>query len=517
VTEKKGWPMKSEYRRSAGEYLPVAGRSLTTSWARRRWDQIEVISTMFQTVLFCHGCNEKFAVQEGDRLCPHCGQTLAALADAPTQEFTDLAARGTYVAGTAEGPEGDDSLVGRRLATYQIEAFLGKGGMARVYRASHLMLDRPCAIKVLNPQLVARNPDMLHMFFAEARSAAVLIHPHVVTVHTIGQDEGLHFIEMEYVVGRSLQRLVEARKELELTHATRLMVQTCSALAEAHRIGMVHRDLKPSNILVTDTGLAKLADFGLAKRVVNLPGPGQGRGLVGTPYFMAPELFQGHSANTRSDVYAMGVTYFYLLTGRLPFLDTSVTNLARKHAEEAVPDLAQLRPGLPHDAISIINRCLAKRDEDRYSDAGHLRSDLEQLLRQLRDTDSLVREALSGLDVQWQGAGDRFQVLVRLPDGRTQHVFIEAGSSGALPDRLVKIYSLCAPMSESYYRRALELNADIPHGSIAIQSISGAPHFVMVNSYPRSTCDPEEVRHSVLAIARWADDVEKALTGSDRN
>ncbi|MBI3463861.1 MAG: serine/threonine protein kinase, partial [Planctomycetes bacterium] len=219
---------------------------------------------MPRNVLFCAGCNEKFAVSAGDETCPQCGQALVPPDGATTPDYFDLEARGTYAAGGSAKADADDSLVGRHLGTYLIDAFLGKGGMARVYRAKHLMLERLCAIKVLNPELAARNADYIEMFLSEARAAASLVHPHVVTIHTIGRDEGLHYLEMEYVVGRSLQNLVDLQGPLDPLYATHLMVQICSALAEAHRRGMVHRDVKPANVLVTESGVAKLADFGLA-------------------------------------------------------------------------------------------------------------------------------------------------------------------------------------------------------------------------------------------------------------
>src|SRR5688572_19922890 len=222
------------------------------------------------TVLFCHGCNEKFAVSADDPACPHCGQTLLGLAEAPTADLSDLADRGTCILGTQPVDERSDKLIGRRLHTYQIEAFLGKGGMAKVYRGLHLTLERPCAIKVLNPSLVRKNPEFVKMFFAEARAAASLVHPHVVTIHSIAHDDGFHLIEMEYVRGRSLQSMLEWERRLDVTRGSEYLVQIASALAVAHGRGMVHRDIKPGNVLVTEANVAKLADFGLAKRVVGI-------------------------------------------------------------------------------------------------------------------------------------------------------------------------------------------------------------------------------------------------------
>lgn len=472
---------------------------------------------MSAKVLFCTGCNEKFKVSAEDETCPQCGQTLVQADGATTQDYFDLQARGTYAPGGTAKVDADDSLVGRHLGTYLIDAFLGKGGMARVYRAKHLMLERLCAIKVLNPELAARNADYIDMFLSEARAAASLVHPHVVTIHTIGRDEGMHYLEMEFVLGRSLQNLIDSQGPLDPLHATHIMVQICSALAEAHRRGMVHRDVKPANVLVTESGVAKLADFGLAKRVVASHRTPTGQPLQGTPYYMAPELFDGQSADRRTDVYASGVTFFYLLTGRLPFVDPSFTDLAIKHATEPVPEIQQLRTQVPDMIAAVVGRCLAKDPQQRFADASELHAELRAVYGAQRSLESLVQEALAGLDIEWHGDADRFIARVSLPNERSQTVWVQASPGVALAQQVVKIYSICCPAVESYYRRALELNALIPHGSIAIELIDGQPHFVMGNTYPRATCDPEEIRDSLLTIARYADEVEHCLTAGDKN
>jgi tRNA A-37 threonylcarbamoyl transferase component Bud32 len=470
---------------------------------------------MNTTSRFCYGCNEKVAVRPEQPQCPHCGETLAEVTLAPTVDLQDVGAWQTHAEAVEPHQSREDELVGASLATYEIEALVGKGGMARVYRARHATLYRLCAVKVLNPELIARRPDFVDEFLGEARAAAALVHPHVVTIHTIGQAEGLHYIEMEYIVGRSLRWLVETKGLPDPVRATDLMMQACSALAAAHRQGIVHRDVKPGNILITAEGVAKLADFGLAKRVVSDKDEIRERGLVGTPYFMAPELFAGEPAGTSSDVYALGVTYFYLLCGRLPYVDRSVTAVAHKHAEEAIPELE--RPEVPPEVLDVLRHSLAKRPAQRYPDGAAFYEELRAVYGNVRSTESLVREALDGLDLEWEGDGERFVATVPLHDGRHQRVIIEATRGPRLAERLVKIYSVCAPRCEEYYRRALELNAEMPHGAIALENIHGRPHFVMANTYPRATCDPEEIRRSVLAIAQHADEVEQMLTGEDQN
>ncbi len=460
----------------------------------------------------CPGCQAELPAQGTATCCPHCGYTLRTW-DSPTFDGPTLQNDQMRLPSLPL----DDRLVGTRLGNYDLEAYLGAGAMARVYRARHRTLHRPCAIKVLNPDLVSRSPEVIPAFLAEARAAAGLVHPHVVTIHTIGEDAGLHFIEMEYIHGRSLSHVAEAT-ELDVTRATKFLTHISAALAEAHRLDLVHRDIKPGNVLVTSSDVAKLADFGLAKRIVEEDADASGRqGLAGTPQYMAPELFRGQPASRRSDIYALGVTYFLLCTRQLPFSSTSLPLLARMHAEDALPEIEPLCPHATPEVTHIIRRCLSKEPAERYSDAQQLYDDLHAAYVGLRSLESILREALLGCPVEITGHAHRFHVRVKLDDGRTQAVVVESCHGDAVVDQLVRVFSICAPLDETYLRHALELNAAIPYGSIAIEEIDGQPHFVMVHAHPRSTCDPGELRASVLSIARHADEVEHALTGDDEH
>ena len=472
---------------------------------------------MLDVVRFCPGCNDKFEVDASVRSCPNCRQPLATLPLGSTRDVDhELVNRGSTFGGMTADLESDDAPVGKQIAHYTIEEFLGSGGMARVYRARHDTLHRDCALKLLNRQLVDRDPRFVELFFAEARSAASLAHPNVVTIHNIGEWHGHHFIEMEYVKGRSLREEIAAARRLRTIDAAEILVQVCAALAEAHRLGLVHRDVKPGNILVTGTREAKLADFGLAKRIVAGENTLDERGLTGTPYYMGPELFLGSEATPQSDVYAFGITFFHALTGSLPFVARGVTDLAAQHRNDQVPALSSFDLDVPKEIEQIIATCLEKNASRRYPDAGALLEELRLAVGQLRNMDRLISEALSTLGVSWAGRRGRYEIVVSLPHDRSQRVYIEVGESEPLLGRLVRIYSICAPLTESYYRRALELNADMPHGSIAIQDVAGEPHFIMVDTYPQATCDREEIRRSVMTVARWSDDVEKVLTKGDR-
>jgi serine/threonine protein kinase len=470
---------------------------------------------MAEETLYCRGCNEYYASESGGR-CPECGgeMTLADLDVAPNlaeTAFMDVLPE-TLKSSTGLSKE----LVGRTLGLYELQEFLGRGGMAWVFRARHNTLLRTCAVKVLSPDFHRRKPDSVEMFLSEARAAASLVHPHVVTVHNIGESDGFHFIELEYVDGNSLQRLVKQHEQLAPLVATRYMMQCSSALAAAHNQDLIHRDFKPANILIrTRDNVAKLADFGLAKKIdTDAIAP---TSLNGTPYFMAPEMFKGTSASKQSDVYAAGISYYYLLTGELPFASRKLGPLAQMHAESEATDPRNIFPQIPDPAVHIIRQCLAKQPAQRFQDGVELLAAFQDAFTSMRTLTSLVDEALQGLDVSWEQNSGRIAVLVRLSGSRKQTVFIEESDDGPWDTRLVRIVSVCGPELASYYRRALELNACVPHGSLAIEEIDGRSRFVMLNNYPRATCDPGEIRQSVLDIAQWADNVEQVLTGCDEH
>lgn len=400
---------------------------------------------------------------------------------------------------TGHGPE---RLIGTRLANYRVESLAGKGGMAHVYRAFHLGLERPCALKVMNPSLVDTSHEFLSMFIAEARAAASLVHPNIVTVHNIGDVSGMHFIEMELIEGESSAGLVD-RSQNDPVAATSLMAQVAAGLSEAHEKGIVHRDLKPGNVLVTEAGVAKLADFGLAKRVI-----GSDLGIVGTPHFMAPELFDGRPASRQSDIYAAGVSFYLMLTGKLPFAAKTLTEVATRHREEPIPDARQYAPGVTEDAFQILETCLAKSKDGRFAHALELHGALQVLLGKLRRVDRLLVEAMPELEVRTL-PGETYELVVPLPRGRKQRVIVDKEAD------LVRISSLCAAASTDYMHLALELNANLTHGAIAIREHVGRPFFVLTDIYPLATLDAAELRRSILAIAKWGDAVENTLTGRD--
>jgi serine/threonine-protein kinase len=399
-------------------------------------------------------------------------------------------------------------VLGKRLGVYQIESLLGAGGMGRVYLARHVLLNRPCALKVLDPERAARDPDYLARFLEEGKAAAGLVHPNIITVHAIGDTEGHHFLEMEYLSGGSLTRWIARERTLNPVAATTIALRIAEGLAVAHDAGIVHRDLKPDNVMMSHDGVPKIADFGLAKTVETKAGP-----VVGTPKYMAPELFFSEEACPATDVYALGVSYYQMLSGRVPYDATTISDLIEQVTNEPSPDLTGILPGL----ADCVRSMMARRREDRPSDGTEATALLTDALRAVRDVDSLLHDAFSDAQhIEWHRDGDRWRLSLRLPSGRSQAVFVERTPSDADQPLLI-IYSLCAPAEAGFYEHALRLNAAVPHGALAIRDVEGQPSFVMVDTYPLATVDIEGVRRSVTEVARRADAVEKLLTGEDRN
>jgi serine/threonine-protein kinase len=405
-----------------------------------------------------------------------------------------------------------DDLTDRGLAQYWVGGVIGRGSMGRVYEAQHLTLARRCAIKVLNPGLLARQPAMRDMFWAEARVVANLVHPHIVTVHNLGSDRGYHFIEMEYVLGVTLKEKLVREGAFEPMKAAVLVRQVVDALGAAHRSGLVHRDIKPSNVLLTEDGLAKLADFGLVRRLSELDLAGATVG--GTPTYMAPELFSGSPASPQSDLYAVGVMLYYLLSARLPYSSDKISRLIELHRTEPLPDLRSFVPNLDDDIVAIVNRCLAKDPRERFESAEDLAEALEEVISQMLDTESLVRESVSGFDCFVQGAFDHFRILVRLPKNRLQEVYVEVGQ-GRHKERLLSVFSVCCPADPKHYEFALKLNAELTYAGLSVREVNGEPMFVMSRTYPRAHADAGQVRAAIKEIAKRSDWVEQQLTQAD--
>lgn len=461
--------------------------------------------TQLLAAIFCPSCG--IAIEPLPELteCPECGTTT---------KFRNNAARAVQASLSAADAKEVDNLIGTDFDEYHIEKLLGAGAMGRVYLARHRGLHRSIALKILPPRLAASDPGFVSRFMNEGRAAAALNHPNVITVHAIGDVNGFHFLETEFVAGQSLGQLLRDTGPLSPERATSIAIRIAEGLAAAHACGILHRDLKPDNVLMTHQGIPKVADFGLANRV-HVHGVEAVNDLVGTPAFMAPELFQGIPAAPVSDVYALGVCYYQMLTGHLPFPQVVVSEVIRAATHDRVPSVRQWCQKLPLEMSECLYMLLDKAPSNRPAtamDAAHL---LQAVLGQSEDLETLLQSAFARYPgVTWRRHGDGFRIDLAFSNGRKQTVFVE-NSDHAVAERLLRIRSLCAKAETAYFETALRLNAEILHGALSIQEIDGEAAFVMVDSYPRATVDAEEIRRSVLEVAQRADAVEQLLTQRD--
>ena len=282
-----------------------------------------------------------------------------------------------------------DALVGRLLdGRYRIGGRIARGGMASVYEATDIRLDRTVAVKVMHPGL-GDDDDFAQRFVREARAAARLNHPHVVGVYDQGDDDGTVFLAMEYVPGHTLRDVIRKESPMAPLRAMALLEPVVSALAAAHRAGLIHRDVKPENVLIADEahgGGVKVADFGLAKAVsADTQHTATGGVLIGTVSYLAPELVVDGRADARADVYAAGVVLYELLTGRKPHEGESPIQVAYRHVHEDVPAPSLLQPGLPPYVDALVARATSRDRTQRPADAGVLLHQIHRVSQALRE------------------------------------------------------------------------------------------------------------------------------------
>ncbi|MFL5562431.1 MAG: protein kinase domain-containing protein [Gemmatimonadaceae bacterium] len=250
--------------------------------------------------------------------------------------------------------------------SYKLLELLGRGGMGIVFRAREVALDRDVALKVLalDPILA---PDAYTRFEREAKMAARLDHPHIVPIFAVGQRQNVAFYTMRLVRGGSLEDLIGAGKQISLDHVVKLLKEVAAALDHAHRQGIVHRDIKPANVLLSESGHAMVADFGIAKALSNTDNGATGTGIIGSPGYMSPEQWRGADIDGRADQYSLGIVAYEMLTGRRPFETPQVQDLLRMHLSAEMPPLSHSRPGLPEGVDEALRRALSKDPAQRFS------------------------------------------------------------------------------------------------------------------------------------------------------
>lgn len=271
-----------------------------------------------------------------------------------------------------------DPLIGKLVdSRYRVDELLARGGMATVYTALDIRLDRVVALKIMHPELAA-DPDFVDRFTTEAHAAARLSHPSVVAVFDQGSDRQVVYLVLEYVRGRTLRQLLRERGQLSPDHALGIMDPVLAALASAHEANLVHRDVKPENILIGDDGQVKVADFGLA-RVLTTANPATRGLLLGTVDYLSPEQALGEPVTPRSDVYSAGVMLFEMLTGRVPHSGPTDFVVVRRHIDNDVPPPSRDQPELPGTVDALVLEATARHPRDRTSDAAEFRARVRHL------------------------------------------------------------------------------------------------------------------------------------------
>ncbi|MGH7679722.1 MAG: serine/threonine-protein kinase [Gemmatimonadaceae bacterium] len=338
--------------------------------------------------MFCRNCGTN--IPDGAAFCANCGEAVAqpAVATALSEPRPSLSLK-PHVEGGADGNL--LAMTKEHLGKdYRIDQELGRGGMAVVYKAVEIALERQVAIKVVPPDN-ANAGQAAERFRREAKLAASLDHPNIIPVYRVGQAGPLHFMAMKYVEGRAVDSIIEQQGALPIPVVIAILRYSAAGLAFAHERKVVHRDIKPANILVDKDGRVMVSDFGIARALEEVSMTASGM-MIGTPYYMSPEQCGGQKVSPQSDQYSLGIMGFQMLTGEVPFLADSMVGVIQHHYMTPVPDILQVRAEVPRELLDVVYCSLNKDPHDRFSTTKDMATALENV--PLNDNDREEAELL---------------------------------------------------------------------------------------------------------------------------
>ncbi|TVX94754.1 Stk1 family PASTA domain-containing Ser/Thr kinase [Paenibacillus agilis] len=366
-------------------------------------------------------------------------------------------------------------MIGTTLAgRYEIIARVGEGGMALVYKALDVLLNRYVAVKVLRQQFV-HDEEFVRRFRREAQSAASLSHPNVVSIYDVGQEDEVHYIVMECIDGQNLNEIIKERAPLQPEEAIRIATQICDALDHAHHNHIIHRDIKPHNILIGQNGRVKVTDFGIARAVTSSTITQTGS-VVGSVHYFSPEHAKGISTGEKSDLYSLGIVLYQMLTGQLPFLGESPISVALKHLQEPFEEPRELNPSIPQSVENVILKSMRKNPDERYQSAVEMMRDLETVLRPERLRESKVRFVSPSYHYE-DHEETRVMPAIREQDlnpidtnpGMGAGRYVEAKSMDYPSDS-----SLGGASSAAHSRHSLAPRGSVQEGTAAVQNVQSA-------------------------------------------
>ena len=264
------------------------------------------------------------------------------------------------------------------LGRYEIIEKIGEGGLAVVYKAKDRLLNRYVAIKILRPEFV-KDEQFVENFRKESQAAAGLSHPNIVNVYDVGKEGNIHFIVMELIDGKPLSQVIDEKGRLDYKEAISIARQVASALSLAHKNQIIHRDVKPHNILITSTGTAKLADFGIARAVSKASIAEGSEKIMGSVHYFSPEQARGAYVDERSDIYSLGIVLYEMLTGKVPFDGDNPISIALMHINDPMPSVSSQVPGIPPQLEKVIEKATDKYQSNRYKTADEMIEDLDNI------------------------------------------------------------------------------------------------------------------------------------------